>query len=122
MELAHEIRDGVAVVTVSGQASHAPDRSMFHEYVKDLARDGHSLVIFDFSALSWIGSNLLGALIACYCSLRSSGGGLRIVGAGQKIIDAISLNRLSEVIPVEPSTAAAISSLWDRPSGDIPAK
>ena len=120
MELAHEIRDGIAIVSISGQANQAPDRVSFHEYVKSLAAEGHSLVVFDFSAMSWIGSNLLGALSACYCSLRSSGGGLRVVGAASKIVEAIAFNQLSQVIPVEPSMESAIRSLWDKPAGDVP--
>jgi anti-anti-sigma regulatory factor len=92
MELAYELRDGVAIVSISGYANQAPDRISFHEYVKSLASDGHTLIIVDFSALSWIGSNLLGALIACYCSLRASGGGLRVVSAGPKIVQAITFN------------------------------
>ena len=115
MELDHEIREGVAVVSIKGQATHAPDRQSFHEYIKTLIEDGHSLIVVDFSAMSWIGSNLLGALIACYCSLRASGGGLRLVGAGPKIIEVIAFNRLSDVIQVAESTEAAIRSLWDDP-------
>ena len=118
MELAHEIKDGVAVLSVSGQANQAPDRVSFHDYIKTLASDGHSLIVIDFSELTWIGSNLLGALIASYCSLRASGGGLRVIGAAPKVVQAIEFNRLSNVISVEESVDGAIRSLWDNPEGD----
>ena len=77
--------------------------------------------MFDFAELSWIGSNLLGALIACYCSLRATGGGLRVTGVSQKIVDATAFNQLAEVVPVESTVDAAIRSLWDRPASDPPA-
>lgn len=118
MELGHEVTEGVAVVTVSGEANQAPDRVSFHEYVKTLIREGHVLVVIDFSGMSWIGSNLIGALIACYCSLRSSDGGLRVIGAAPRIVQTIAFNQLSNVIPVEPSIELAIQRLREKPSKD----
>ena len=120
MELAHEVTEGIAVVTVSGEANRAPDRHSFHEYVKSLIAEDRTLIVIDFSSMSWIGSNLLGALIACYCSLRACGGGLCVIGAGPKIVQAIAFNQLTNIIPVEPSVESARASLLTRPSEDPP--
>jgi hypothetical protein len=70
--------------------------------------------------MTWIGSNLIGALIACYCSLRPIGGGLRVVNASQKIVDAIAFNQLSEVILVESSPERATQSLMDSSAREDP--
>lgn len=111
MELAHEVREGVAVVTIRGPANQAPDRVHFHAYVKDLIGEGHTRLVFDCGELSWIGSNLLGALIASFCSLRAEEGRLVLASAGPKVVQAIAFNRLSEVIPVAESIEEAVEEL-----------
>ena len=73
MNLREEIKDDIAIITLTGELMDGPDVMPFHDHIKQLVASGTNRVIVDFSAVRWFGSAMLGVLTASLATCQSSG-------------------------------------------------
>ena len=74
MRIKVDIRDHVAVLTVSGTLMSGPTVVPFQHYVEEVMADGITNVVVDFSRVRWFGSTMLGVLAVSLEMLRNAGG------------------------------------------------
>ena len=110
MTIAEEIREDVAILTVSGSLMSGPDVGPFHDHVKKLANSGLTKIIVELSKVKWFGSSMLGVLTASLTTTRSNGGDIRLAGVADKIESILMVTRLASVFRTFRTVDEAVGS------------
>lgn len=89
--------DGVAVLALDGRLNlvAAPQLTA---YVATAVESGTSRVVVDLSAITFVDSSGLGALVAGLKRARQAGGDLRIAGPGEQVRTVLGLTSLDRVL------------------------
>jgi anti-sigma B factor antagonist len=122
MNIKEEIREDVAVLTVTGALMSGPEVAPFQEHIKKLIRDGIKYVVVDFSSVKWFGSSMLGVLTASLTTLRNEGGDLRLTGVTKKIESILMVTRLASIFRTIETVDRAVASFKTQPPEPAPAK
>ena len=110
MEIQEDIRDGVAILRLTGQFASGPQVAPLQDRVKQLSEDGVTKVVLDLSGVQWFGSAMLGVMSACFAVLGKAGGGLRLAGLTPKVLAILKVTRLLPVFNPVDSVEEAIAS------------
>ena len=94
-----ELADGVAVVAVDGRLNVVTAPAMKRE-VQRLVQQGDVKLAVDLSAVEFIDSSGLGALMGGLKAARTAGGDLRIAGATEQVVSVLRLTNLDKVLRV----------------------
>ena len=89
----------IAVVTLSGGPFDAVNAEDFKKSVKELIQT-HTKIIFDLSAVPFIDSYGMGAMLAILMQLNKRGGDLKLCGVNapvRMLLERASLHRLFEI-------------------------
>jgi anti-anti-sigma factor len=94
--------DGVAVLAVEGRINlvSAPD---LRRAVQGVVDEGSARVAVDLSAVEFIDSSGLGALISGLKTARTAGGDLRLAAATEQVTSVLQLTNLDRILRVYPS-------------------
>lgn len=98
--------DGVAVLTIDGRLNVVTAPAMKRE-VQSVLQHGDVKLAVDLSAVEFIDSSGLGALIGGLKAARTAGGDLRIAGATEQVISVLRLTNLDKVLRVYESAQSA---------------
>ncbi len=115
MRIKEEIREDVAVLTLSGALMSGPEVAPFQDHVKRLVKDGITNVVVDFSKVKWFGSSMLGVLTASLTTLRNEGGDLRLTGITKKIESILMVTRLAGIFRTLDTVDRAAASFKTQP-------
>jgi len=115
VKVSEEIREEVAVLTVTGALMSGPEVASFHDHVKGLTNGGIKNVVVDFSKVKWFGSAMLGVLIASLTTLRNSGGDLRLTGITEKIDSILMVTQLAGIFRTLETVDRAVTSFKTQP-------
>ena len=118
MRIEEEIRNDVAILTVTGALMSGPDVAPFHEHIKRLVKDGITRVVVDFSKVKWFGSAMLGVMIASLTTLRNAGGDMRLTGITEKIDSILMVTQLAGIFRTLDSVDRAVASFQSQPPGE----
>lgn len=110
MEILEEMRDGVAVLTVSGAMNNGPEVAGLHEWVRRLVDDGTTRIVVDFTQTDWFGSAMLGVMAASTTTLWKLGGDMRLAGANDRIKRILELSRMDAIFQCMDSVDLAVES------------
>ncbi len=91
------MRDGVAILDMSGKLMGGPDADAFSETLKTLVHEGVRNVIVNMEKVSWVNSTGLGILISGYSTLRKSGGELKLLKVSERIENIFIVSKLHTV-------------------------
>ncbi|QQR75661.1 MAG: STAS domain-containing protein [Holophagales bacterium] len=80
------------------------------DYLKKLVEAGASRLVIDLSAVSFIDSSALGALLTALKAARSAGGDVKLSGMTPAVQTIFELTRLFRVFDVFPSAEQAAAS------------
>ncbi len=117
MRVKIDIRDHVAVLTVSGTLMSGPTVVPFQHYVEEVMADGITNVVVDFSRVKWFGSTMLGVLAVSLEMLRNAGGDLRLAGIANRMESLMMVGKLSSHFRTLESVDAAVESFVSDPPG-----
>ena len=94
--------DGVAVLAVEGRINlvSAPD---LRRAVQSVVDEGSARVAVDLSAVEFIDSSGLGALVSGLKTARTAGGDLRLAAATDQVTSVLRLTNLDRILRVYPS-------------------
>jgi anti-sigma B factor antagonist len=106
MELRFEESAGALVVTALGARLDAMEAPDFRARVGEQAQ-GRRLLVLDASAISFVDSSGLAAIISVHKRL-APGGVLRLVGASDAVKTLLRITRLEKVFPSYPDVAGAL--------------
>ena len=115
LKIGEDIRDNVAVLSVSGALMSGPEVSEFHEHIKRLVKDGIVNVVADFSKVKWFGSSMLGVMTASLTTLRNEGGDLRLTGITKKIESILMVTQLASIFRTIDNVDRAVASFTTQP-------
>ena len=115
MRISEEIREDVAILRMSGALMSGPDVAPFHDHIKQLIKDGMTMVVVDFSKVKWFGSAMLGVLIASLTTLRNAGGDMRLTGITEKINSILMVTQLAGIFRALDTVDRAVASFKTQP-------
>ena len=115
MKVKVDIRDDVAVLTVSGTLMGGPTVVPFQHYVEEVMAQGIVNVVADFSKVKWIGSTMLGVLASSLKMLRDAGGDIRLAGIAKRMESLMMVGQLSSHFRAFESVDIAIESFINDP-------
>ncbi len=97
------------LITCAGRlnaASAPPLKARMHELVSH----GHVELVCDLSAVSFLDSSGLAALVSGLKSTREAGGWIKLAGMNLQVRSIFTLTRLERVFELYPNVEAALSS------------
>jgi anti-sigma B factor antagonist len=103
----------VTVITLEGSLMGGPDASELNSRIHALLQQGKKKVVVDFRAVEFINSSGLGMLIGSASALNKAGGRLLIANASKKVLNIITITKLSSVLETGKSLQEAIATLSD---------
>jgi anti-sigma B factor antagonist len=114
MKVKERIREGVAVVSVSGKMMGGPEQQECHNRIKELIEDNMPWVVLDMGKVEWLNSSGLGLLMSCLTSCRNAGGDLVVAQAAKKVNSLFMLTQVIKVFDTYETIDEAFEALKDR--------
>jgi anti-sigma B factor antagonist len=105
--------DGVAVLSLTGDAMGGPDGSVLHEKLRELRAQGHHHVVVDLDGVERMNSSGLGMLIGALTIVRNAGGDLRLANVHERVHQLLVVTKLLGVFSLHDSVADAAAA-FDR--------
>jgi anti-anti-sigma factor len=102
---------GVLVVTAEGRLNASPELQDFRETLIAAIEAGDSRLVLDFSAVGYVDSIGIEAIISVYQKALEANGGVRVLSPGPKLKQLLNLTKLSAVLGVVDDKNEAIDSL-----------
>lgn len=107
MNITTSIReDGVAVLAADGRINLVTAPELRRE-VQRVVEEGHARVALDLSAVEFIDSSGLGALVSGLKTARTAGGDLRLAAATDQVTSVLRITNLDRILRVYPSSLDA---------------
>jgi len=110
MQFETETRDGVAVVSLTGDAMGGPDGSALLDHLHDLRADGAQNVVVDLASVRHMNSSGLGMLIGALTSVRNAGGDLRLAAVSSRVHTLLTVTKLLGVFQTFETSDTAVAS------------
>lgn len=101
---------GVAVVALSGRLTFGRDAEQFESAVRKLVDGGDRKFVLDASALEYIDSAGIGALVSALTNVKKAGGDLRLAGANERIQRLFTMTGVDKLLSVYPTVSDAASA------------
>ncbi len=117
MKLKENIREGVAVVSVSGKMMGGPDQQVCHDRIKELIDDNMPWVVLDMGKVEWLNSSGLGLLMGCLTSCRNAGGDLVVAQAAKKVNSLFMLTQVVKIFDTFETVDEAFDAMKERQGG-----
>jgi anti-sigma B factor antagonist len=111
------IEPDIMVMTLTGKITMGRECQKVEQTMQDLLKQNERKVILDISAVDHIDSTGIGILAFCFGAVSRSGGALRVVGAGGKVLHVLQITRLTSVLPLSASIDAACQSMGASAAG-----
>ncbi len=109
-DIAEREQDGVTIVAVSGEIDVATAPPL-RERLQAQSASGHSTVVVDLSAVSFLDSTALGVLVGALKRCKEAGGDLPLVITEPRILKVFEITGLTDVFPIHSDVAAATAHL-----------
>jgi anti-sigma B factor antagonist len=101
-------QDGnVLIVTPAEQALDAYAAPAFRDRMAEFIQGGRRRIVLDLSAVSFLDSTGLGAIVSSLKRLEGNGV-MVICGAGEMVMDVFRLTRMDRVFPIVPTVEDAL--------------
>ncbi len=110
MEFFREVRDDVAVITVTLKRATLVEAEEFKQVLINEIQRGFKKIVVDLSACEFIDSTFLGSLVVSLKKLTGLGGDLRLVGFQPAVHSMFELTRMYRVFESFKSSDEAVQS------------
>lgn len=101
------IGGGAAVLVLSGRLVLGKDLEVFETAVRSLLEQGDRRFVLDATALEYLDSAAVGALVASMSSVKKAGGDLRLAGASPRIMRVFTITGVDKLISSYATVAEA---------------
>ncbi len=107
-----ETRDdgSVTIVTVTGDLVIGDAETNFKKTVTRLLEEGRVNLLVDLSAVGFLDSSGLGALVRALTNSQKEGGQTKLLNAGPQIRKLLQMTKLDSVFEIHEDMEAALSS------------
>lgn len=112
MKLNNQALDNVAglMVTIDSENLDAGNSKDFKEMIQP-SLAGHSLVVLDLSALKFVDSSGLGALLSCLRTMNNKDSQLKLIGLSKPVRALFELVRMHRIFSIYNSLDEALAAL-----------
>jgi anti-sigma B factor antagonist len=111
MQLEERVVGDVASVKITGDITlNKGGDVLLKDKVQSLLQQGHTKLVMDLSAVSYVDSAGLGELVQAYATARNRGGALKLHGITKRLHDLLIVTKLLTVFEVFDDEAAAVAS------------
>ena|SRR3989442_1345163 len=110
MELTTREDGSVTIVTVTGDLVIGEAETTFKKAVTRLLEEGHINLLVDLSAVGFLDSSGLGALVRALTLAQKEGGQTKLLHAGTQVRKLLQMTKLDSVFEIHEDLEAAISS------------
>ena len=111
MEIRKEVKDGVAVIYLSGNLLGENANGPVLEYLKAQLDSGVKKVLFNLTDLKYINSTGLGMLMTALARVRNAGGAMYLCNVPELMTKILKMMKLENTFPIAESEAEAVKSL-----------
>ena len=110
MDLATREDGAVTIITVKGDLVIGDAETNFKKTVTRLLEEGHVNLLVDLSAVGFLDSSGLGALVRALTNSQKEGGQTKLLNAGPQIRKLLQMTKLDSVFEIHEDMEAAVSS------------
>ena len=110
MDLTTREDGAVTIITVTGDLVIGDAESNFKKAVTRLLEEGHVNLLIDLSAVGFLDSSGLGALVRALTNSQKEGGQTKLLNAGPQIRKLLQMTKLDSVFEIHEDMEAAVSS------------
>jgi anti-sigma B factor antagonist len=110
LERADPSAPSTAVFRLTGRMTLGMRLREVESKITEVADQGFHKLILDLSAIDFIDSAGLGALMIIYGNMKVRGGQLRIVAPGAKVLDVLKMTHTDSILAIDPNLEAALAS------------
>ena len=110
MDLATREDGGVTIITVTGDLVIGDAESNFKKAVTRLLEEGRVNLLIDLSAVGFLDSSGLGALVRALTNSQKEGGQTKLLNAGPQIRKLLQMTKLDSVFEIHEDMETAVSS------------
>jgi anti-anti-sigma factor len=110
MELETREDGDITILTVTGDLVIGEAESTFKKTVMQLVEEGRVNLLVDLSAVGFLDSSGLGALVRALTQSQKEGGQTKLLKAGPQIRKLLQMTKLDSVFEIHDDMEAAVSS------------
>ena len=110
MELATREDGGVTILTVTGDLVIGDAETNFKKTITRLLEEGRVNLLVDLSAVGFLDSSGLGALVRALTNSQKEGGQTKLLHAGPQVRKLLQMTKLDSVFEIHEDMEAAVSS------------
>ncbi|TWT41635.1 STAS domain-containing protein [Botrimarina hoheduenensis] len=112
MAISTSLRDGVLVIQVQDQRllDESQIGKVDQEITAVIEKSEQDRVVFDFSAVQFMSSSMLGKLVAAHKRLKGFKAKLKLAGLSSDIREVFKITKLDKLFDIEPDAATAVKS------------
>ncbi|MBS1594546.1 MAG: STAS domain-containing protein [Bacteroidetes bacterium] len=111
MEIKKEVKDGVAVIYLSGNLLGENANGPVLEYVKEQLEGGVKKVLFNLTDLKYINSTGLGMLMTSLAKVKNAGGEMYLCNVPELMTKILKMMKLESAFSISASEEEAVKSL-----------
>ena len=107
MHASYTVKDNKSMVALSGHLDFSSRKTLRAVIDENLAQGCHEFVL-DLQHVDFVDSSGLGALIACYSSVRKQGGSMTLVRLPQQVHDLMEMTKLTTFFDISDAEEAVM--------------
>jgi anti-sigma B factor antagonist len=111
MEIKKEVKDGVAIIYLSGNLLGENANGPVLEYLKTQLDGGIKKVLFNLTDLKYINSTGLGMLMTAIARVKNAGGQMYLCNVPELMTKILKMMKLESTFPIATSEEEAVQSL-----------
>jgi anti-sigma B factor antagonist len=100
----------VTIIGLAGKIMSSQDTNDLHGEIRKAIENSSRKVALDLSALDWMNSTGLGAIVAASGRLRNAGGVLKLAAPNATVSHLFVVNKLNLIFEIHPTVEAAVAS------------
>jgi anti-sigma B factor antagonist len=105
-------REGIAVLELTGRITVGPEATALREKVAALSEAGLWNIVLEMSAVDYVDSTGLGALVVCAIGLKKQGGNMKLVKLNRRNIELLVMTKLTTVFETFTDVQDAVNSFY----------
>jgi len=98
-----------AIFRLSGRMTLGMRLREVEAKISDTASQGIEKLILDLSAIDFLDSAGLGAIMILYGNMKVRGGQLRLVAPAERVLDVLKMTHTDSILPIDPNLEAALA-------------
>ena len=116
MKLSSRFVDPVTILDIEGKILLGEGDTQIKQVIDDLLADGRKKILLNLAKVPYIDSAGLGQIIRCFTAVRKAGGSLKLLSPNAKVIDLLTVTKLSNVFDWYNEESGALNSFATKSS------